>query len=120
MSESLPPYSSGQCTFFWLLWLLGWGVCLAYIFALVFLVLYTKIDLASVFSTLPSALFTAWNLLAIGTQCYLLVQSARFLSRHEKPMSELLLRVFMAGIVVPNIAVSGCFMAGSFLQRMAV
>jgi hypothetical protein len=102
--QKMPPYSSGGLVVFWLLWLLGWGACLPYILGLVFLMQ----DNAPSVLDVPSILLIEWNLLAVGVQGYLLVQSARFLFRREEHTSELLLRVLMASIGVPLIAYGGC------------
>jgi len=117
--QEIPPYSCLGELFFWGLWLLGLSVCLAYILALVFLMQSTKTDLASVFSSVFSTVFAAWNLLAIGAQGYLLVQSVRLLIRHEETISELIFRPVFVVFGIPMIASGGCFILFSFAPRVA-
>lgn len=103
----IPPYAIGGKVFFWLLWLLGLLVCLLFsLFA--FIMLVSK-----------GWLLAVWNLLVAVAESYLLVQSKRAMSRHEKTMSELLWLAALAGIGVPLVAVGGCGMLSSLMPRMA-
>lgn len=111
--QEIPPYSCLGVLFFWGLWILGVAVCVAYIFGLMYIKAYNKID------SVYSVVFFAWNLLAIGTQGYLLLKVFGAVLDHKKPMPELLFDVAVATIALPFIAGVGCGMLINFAPRVA-
>ena len=95
---------------FWGLWLMGSGVAISLMLsALLLLALSSK----------GSWLMAGWNLLVVAAEGYLLGQSNGAISRHEKPMSELLWLAALAGVGVPLVAAGGCGMLSNLTPRMA-
>jgi hypothetical protein len=111
-NDNLPTtqtYSTLGRFVFWLLWLMGLGVCLLFVFfSLIIVMEGSKVS--------PIAL---WDMLIVGVEAYLLLQSFIALFDHEKPMSALLLRVAFAAIGLPLIAFGGCSIWSSFAPRLA-
>ena len=111
--QGISPSSCLGVLFFWWLWILGVAVCVAYIFGLMYMKAYNKID------SVYSVVFFTWNLLAIGTQGYLLLKvfGASFVGK--KMLSELLFDVSVAAVGIPFIAGVGCGMLSNFAPRVA-
>lgn len=102
----------GVLFFLWL-WILGAVVCVAYIFGLMYIKAYNKID------SVYSVVFFAWHLLAIGTQGYLLLKVLGTALAGKKPLPELLSDVSVAAVAVPFIASIGCGTLIYFAPRVA-
>lgn len=96
-------YSIAMKVSFWLLWLLGLGIALLFIFFL----LITATD---------SPLIAAWNLGVIITEISLLFKTMRHFLRHDKPASELMLWLAATVFLVPLVAFGGCGLMSSSLR----
>ncbi|MFY9259046.1 MAG: hypothetical protein WAO71_00905 [Gallionella sp.] len=110
LNDDLPttqPYSIVTKIIFWILWMGGLMLCLLFIFFFVMMASERAWQIA------------LWNLLVVLTQSYVLIQSARYFLRREKPPSALLLWAAFAGIAMPMIAFGGCSMFTSSAPRLA-